>query len=316
MLSPPPLSPTPLPHHQQSQQPTALVLGGCSGSGYYAVLHLYIAGYKIYLSGRSKTRVLKCIDELKQDALLLQSHHDLQSHNNLQPPTVLLQPPTGLLHFLQVDFTDLASVVLAANFISSTESHLNLLINNLSTFIPYTTTADGFETLLQINYIAPFLLVTKLMPLLEAARGTFITTTSPVHRLQPKYFDLSNLYDYRPLIIFTWLRYVRSQVCCIHLVNIISLRNPDISCKVVDTGVVMNPSHFSFITRLPMIGLIFWVVFQVFGYLLGSLPQQGAERIIRQQNRGIRNKIAENMDYSARTWIWTISQLNERNIHI
>lgn len=292
--------------------PTALVLGGCSGSGYYTVLHLYISGYKIYLSGRSKTRVLKCIDELKQDALAICLASLPSSHSPAPPPPQL----HGQLHYLQVDFTDLSSVASAANLVLAAESHLNLLINNLSTFIPYTTTTDGFEILLQINYIAPFLLVTKLLPLLQAAHGTFITTTSPVHRLQPKYFDLSNLFLYRPRFVFNWVRYVRSKVCCIHLINILSLRNPDITCKVVDTGVIMNPNHFSFITRLPIIGLVFWLVFQVFGYFFGVLTEAGAERIIREYQSPILNKVAENMDYSARTWIWTINQLNERNMHI
>lgn len=315
---------------------TVLILGGCSGIGWYTVLHLYLHGFVVYISGRSKSRVLKCIDELQEEAFhirLTYTSQELLEHRFL-----------GELVFLELDLSSLKSVIKASRNLIKLEDNLNILINNLSTnFLPYMTTDDGFEIQLQLNYISPFLLVVQLLPLLENTSHLFPTidppkiiyTGSPAHHLLVKYFDMSRDLNYKPMVVFNWLRYGRAKVSGIHLIKMLALRNPKILSVTVDPGFVMNPNFFSYLTRLPIVGILFWCLYQIFGFFFGSSIQQGSYGIIKacldpeidlEDDNGktfnrdgteIRpSKVANNMDYAARTWIWTLNKLNERGIHI
>lgn len=71
------------------------------------------------------------------------------------------------LHFLQLDLTDLHSVRAAAERFRAQEERLDLLINNAGVMtVPYKLTVDGFESQWQVNYVAPHVLTSSLMPLL------------------------------------------------------------------------------------------------------------------------------------------------------
>ncbi|CAH6719233.1 probable oxidoreductase Env9p [[Candida] jaroonii] len=313
---------------------TVLILGGCSGLGWYTVLHLYLHGYVIYITGRSKSRVLKSIDELRQESINIRSNYTSQELNERY---------LGELLYLELDLSQLSSVLSAANKLINTERNLNILINNLSTnFIPYMKTQDGFEIQLQLNYISPFLLIIKLLPLLENTTNYYpeieppkiIYTSSPSHYFFFSYFSMDEDFKYKPIFFFNWIRYGKAKISGIHLIKMLSLRNPKILSTIVDPGFVMNPTIFSYFTRLPIIGILFWCLFEIFGYFFGSTMEEGSFSVIKncldpdltfddngkifdtngKEVKG--SRVANNMDYAARTWIWTINKLNEKNIHI
>lgn len=315
---------------------TVLILGGCSGVGWYTVLHLYLHGYIIYITGRSKSRVIKCIDELKQESINIRLTYTSLEHSQHR---VL-----GELIYLELDLSNLNSVHNVSKTLIRLELNLNILINNLSTnFLPYHKTPDGFELQLQVNYISPFLVIIQLLPLLENTADLFpnidapkiIYTSSPVHRFAFKYFDLNSDLKYYPGFIFNVLRYSRAKVLGIHMIKMLALRNPRILSVTIDPGYVMNANFFSSLTRFPIVGIFFWLLYQMFGFLFGSSIEAGACGIIKTcldpsldleddngktfSNDGQEttcSKVANNMDYAARTWIWTLNKLNERNIRI
>lgn len=318
-------------HHDRR---TVLILGGCVGLGWYTVLHLYLHGYVIYITGRSKSRVLKSIDELKTEAIRIRLKYAPQDFQHR-----LL----GELIYLELDLSNLNSVVSVADRLMTLENNLNILINNLSTnFLPYMKTGDGFEIQLQLNYISPFLLIIKLLPLLENTANLFphidppkiVYTSSPSHYVFLKYFDMEEDFNYWPVFFFNWIRYSRAKVSGIHLVKMLALRNPRILSVIVDPGFVMNPTIFSFFTRLPLIGIVFWCLFQIFGHFFGSTIEQGSFAVIktcldpelafkdngkmfdRDGKYSNPSTVANNMDYAARTWIWTIKKLNEQTVYI
>ncbi|EGV65481.1 NAD(P)-dependent dehydrogenase [Yamadazyma tenuis] len=314
---------------------TVLILGGCSGIGWYTVLYLFLHGYVVYITGRSKSRVLKCIDELEKEAIHIRrtyTSHELSSERYL-----------GHLRYLELDPSSLTSVLHTSSAFAKLEDHLNIFINNLSTSqLPPTLTQDNFEISLQLNYIAPFLLITQLLPLLENTSlhshldpPKIIYTSTPLHRLQLSYWSLDTTWPTYAHTVFGWFRYCNAKVSGIHMVKMLGLRNPKILSIAVDTGFVMNPNSFSFLTRLPIIGVMFWCLFQVFGYFFGSSVEEGSYAIIKTcldptldlehdngkyfDSRGFDSspsRVAGDMDYAARTWIWTVNKLNERGIHI
>lgn len=314
----------------------ALITGGNSGVGWYTVLHLYLHGYIVYIAARSKTRVNTSINELKEEAMLIRLKYTSQQSSN--------ERFLGELYFLEIDLLSLSSVLNAVETFKSREKHLNILINNASVMaLPYSLTKDGFEIQMQTNYISPFLLTTKLLPLLESSSELFPKSDPPKiiylssigHQLAFKYFNLNSTFNYRPNIVFTWFRYGLAKTCGIHFMKMLALRNPKILCMSVHPGLVMNTNLFSYWTRLPIIGILFWCLFQIFGYLFGVSSEQGSYATVRccldpklslEEDNGkyfVTNgaeaepsKIARNMNFAARTWIWTVQELSERKISI
>lgn len=312
---------------------TALITAGNSGVGWQLVLQLYLHGYVVYLAGRSKSRCAKLILELQAEA-----HAVRATYTSHERSTRFL----GELHYLEIDLTSLASVCGAVAAFRNLEKSLSLLINNAGVAVlPYKITPDGFELQLQTNYVAPFLLTTKLLPLLErsaelpsadAPRVIYISSVS--HRLVLHNLSLSTRLNYSPNFLFTWFRYAVAKNAGIHFMKMLALRNPRILCVSVQPGFIMNANYFSYWTRLPLIGIVFWCMFQLFGFFFGVNVHQAAEAILQcaidpaitpetdngghftSRGKSSPAKVARNMDYAARTWIWTIHQLGKRNIDI
>lgn len=78
---------------------------------------------------------------------------------------------------------------------------LDILINNAGIiFNRYEKTVDGFETHLQVNYLAPFLLTSLLMPLLKASeQGRIINVSAHAYSSAS-----AKMTDEDPLNIGTW----------------------------------------------------------------------------------------------------------------
>lgn len=305
------------------------ITGGSSGVGYYTVLHLYLHGYIIYIAGRSKSRVTKSIAELTETADAIVRDY---------PPKC--RRFVGKLNFLELDLCDLNLVQRAVEKFKLLESRLHVLINNAGVMaIPFSMTQDNFEIQLQTNYISPFLLTTLLIPMLENSASTtfsprIIYLSSVGHKLNFRYFPMDSNFNYLPNFIFTWIRYAKAKTAGIHFTNMLALRNPQILSMSVHPGLVMNTNLFTYWTRLPIVGMMFWCLFQIFGYLFGITPEEGATTVVRccldpklnaHDNNGkyfingeeaSPSKVASDMDYAARTWIWTVHELSERGISI
>lgn len=92
--------------------------------------------------------------------------------------------PPRRLHFVHADFTKLSEVDELAAMLAATVPCLHALINAAS--IPAgerrSRTEDGYETTLQVNYLAPQRLIMALAPAVAAARGRVVTVSSPLHR--------------------------------------------------------------------------------------------------------------------------------------
>ncbi|KAL7667192.1 NAD(P)-binding protein [[Candida] zeylanoides] len=321
--------PSALPYYNPDvERRVAVVTGGNSGIGLYTVLHLYLHGHIVYIAGRSKSRVLKAVGEIKELAA---------ERRVLYPPSVALQRPVGELFFLDVDLSNLHSVVRAAEIFKGLETRLHVLVNNAGVMaLPFGLTEDGFETQLQTNYVAPFVLTTRLLPLLDRSEGARVVTLSSIgHHFAFRYFSMDSHFNYWPNILFTWFRYGIAKTAGIHFMKMLALRNPAILCLSVHPGFVMNTNLFSYWTRLPFVGIVFWCFFQIFGYFFGVSNEEGAMATVKccmdpaltvQRDNGkyfatggveaAPSRVARDMDYAARTWIWTLKELGNRNISI
>lgn len=330
-----PFDPQKLPYlNPVKDRRTVLITAGTSGVGYYTVLHLYLHGYVVYMAGRSKTRANSIIEKLREALKLEVEGYSLEQK---------VERFLGELHYLEMDLASLSSVIDTVVAFQSLEQNLNILINNAGvSVLPYTVTGDGFELLLQTSYVAPFLLTIKLIPMLERTSYLFpdagppkvVYITSVIHQMVFTQFNLSSRLNYYPNFIFTWYRFAVAKTAGIHFMKMLALRNPRILCISVLPGNVMNTDHFTYLTRLPIIGLMFWCLFQICSFLFGVTSQVGANSVLNcSMNPTITSpkdngshylalevkspsSIANNMDYAAQTWIWTIHQLGKRNIDV
>jgi NAD(P)-dependent dehydrogenase (short-subunit alcohol dehydrogenase family) len=91
---------------------------------------------------------------------------------------ILARHPNARLEVRRVDLADLASVREFADGLAGLA--VDVLINNAGVMAPPTrmTTADGFELQFGSNFLGPFALTVRLLPLLLAAPGPRVVTMS------------------------------------------------------------------------------------------------------------------------------------------
>ena len=324
--------PDTLPYYDPiNERKVAVITGGTGGIGYYTCLYLYIHGFTVYLCGKNSQRVYKTIKDIIEEAKLrykrkqkigLVNHYDINKF--------------GSLHYVHMDLRDLRCVERACEKLIKLEKHVDVLINNAGIMaIPFETTRDGFEIQLQVNYISHFLFTMKLLPLVKACHGRIISLSSLGHFLQYKYWRLSEQFNYFPNIVFTWFRYAVSKTALIQFSKMLAIKNPDVLCVSLHPGLVMNTNLFSYWTRLPIVGIFFWMLFQVINFFFGITNEQGSIGTLRCAmsleldnesdngkyftTGGVESKsssIANNLDDAATTWIWTVHQLNDRGFEI
>ena len=119
---------------------------------------------------------------------------------------ILAAHPHARLEVRRLDLADLASVQDFADGLVADGTPIDLLVNNAGVMTPPTrfTTADGFELQFGSNYLGPFALTMRLLPLLLAATAPRVVTMSSglanMGRIQ--FDDLQWQRRYRPMAAY------------------------------------------------------------------------------------------------------------------
>jgi NAD(P)-dependent dehydrogenase (short-subunit alcohol dehydrogenase family) len=134
----------------------AVITGANSGTGKEAAKRLAAAGAHVIMAVRTVAKGEAARAEI------------LASH------------PSARLEVRRVDLADLTSVQEFADGLVADGTPLDLLLNNAGVMTPPTrmTTADGFELQFGSNYLGPFALTMRLLPLLLAAPAPRVVTMS------------------------------------------------------------------------------------------------------------------------------------------
>lgn len=160
-----------------------LITGGTAGLGAESARVLHKTGAKIFITGRDLAKGQRIADSIG-------------AANPSNPP----------IEVIEMDQSRLGSVRDAAkNFLEQSEGKVNMVMVNagiVASTVP--KTADGFEAVFGINYLAPFLLVQLLTPALLAStsptlNSRLVVVSSAGHRasnIDPlNYNDHSDEYD-------------------------------------------------------------------------------------------------------------------------
>ena len=146
----------------------AVVTGANSGTGREATRRLAAAGARVVMAVRTPAKGEQARSE------------------------ILAQHPGAQLEVRRIDLADLASVRDFADGLIAGGTPLDLLINNAGVMAPPTrfTTADGFELQFGSNFLGPFALTVRLLPLvLAAAAPRVVTMSSGVANFGRIHFD-------------------------------------------------------------------------------------------------------------------------------
>jgi NAD(P)-dependent dehydrogenase (short-subunit alcohol dehydrogenase family) len=133
-----------------------VVTGANSGTGKEAVRRLAGAGARVVMAVRTPAKGEQARDE------------------------ILAQHPGAQIEVRRIDLADLGTVRDFADRLIADGTPLDLLVNNAGVMAPPTrmTTADGFELQMGSNFLGPFALTVRLLPLLLAARAPRVATMS------------------------------------------------------------------------------------------------------------------------------------------
>ena len=132
---------------------TIVITGSSDGVGAAAARRLAAGGDNVVVIGRSVSKTKAIANQLRTD-------------------------------YLCADFSDLAQVRALARDLRQRYRRIDVLANNAgSAFAADGLTIDGFDSVLQVNYLAAFLLTTLLMDVLVASKARIICTSSSSQRL-------------------------------------------------------------------------------------------------------------------------------------
>lgn len=147
-------------HGQDLNGKVAIVTGANCGIGFETARALALHGCLVIFACRSMDRAQAAIDKIKQE-----------------------RSAAKCLAF-ELDLQSLASVKLFADQFKRRFKSLNILILNAGVFgIPYSQTADGLETVFQVNHLSHFYLTLLLeKPLAQSAPSRVVVVSSESHR--------------------------------------------------------------------------------------------------------------------------------------
>jgi NAD(P)-dependent dehydrogenase (short-subunit alcohol dehydrogenase family) len=143
-----------------SDTPTVLITGATDGIGYATARRFVDEGATVYLHSPDRDSGEEALTRLVKDGA---------------------EPLR--LNLVVADFTRLEEVARLADALAATLPSLDVLVNNAAVAAPQgrTYTQDGQELTFQVNYLAPYLLTTKLVPRVVAAGGRVVNVSSHRH---------------------------------------------------------------------------------------------------------------------------------------
>jgi NAD(P)-dependent dehydrogenase (short-subunit alcohol dehydrogenase family) len=133
--------------------PVALVTGATGGLGRHIALRLAKDGYRLLLQGRDVVRLAELSAEVR-------------AAGGPSPQVI------------RADFRDLENVAALCETVERTTGRLDLVLNNAGTGFQYepdlTSGGDSIAPTFQVNYLAPYLIMHRLLPLMRGVEGSAI----------------------------------------------------------------------------------------------------------------------------------------------
>ncbi len=185
---------------------TCLITGANSGLGFATAKRFAELGANVVLVCRDFQKGKNAMNEIKKEVL------------------------GANLELMICDLASIKSILDFTKKFKETHSELNVLFNNAAVLTQNrTVTEDGYERMLQVNYLAPVLLTTSLLDLLKSSKeARIINIAVPPEKLQVDFDDLQFLTHYKPFDEF-----MRTKLYLL-------LYSIELSKRLAGTGIIVN----------------------------------------------------------------------------
>jgi NAD(P)-dependent dehydrogenase (short-subunit alcohol dehydrogenase family) len=234
-----------------------VVTGANSGTGKEATRRLAAAGARVVMAVRTVAKGEQARDE------------------------ILARQPSAQLEIRRIDLADLASVKEFADGLVADGTPVHVLINNAGVMAPPTrmTTADGFELQFGSNFLGPFALTMRLLPLVLAAPAPRVVTMSSgvASYGRIRFDDLQWERGYRPNLVYAQSK-LADLMMTLHLADLATRHGWDL---------ISNAAHPGFTrTNLQTAGASLGrdkpkrTPFNSLGFLPSQEVQQGTEPLL------------------------------------
>ncbi|MFE4678368.1 SDR family oxidoreductase [Streptomyces sp. NPDC056723] len=235
----------------------AVVTGANSGTGKEAAKRLAGAGADVILAVRTPAKGEQAKAEI------------LAAH------------PGARTQVRRLDLADLSSVQDFADSLIAEGRPLDLLLNNAGVMnVPQRTeTADGFELQLGSNFLGPFALTNRLLPLLLAAPAPRVATMSSgtANRARIDFDDLQSARSYSPTRAYAQSK-LADMLMMVHLAELATQRG----WPLLSAGAHPGYTRTNLMTSGPTVnggqpGLMESILYKI---VPSQGPQQGAEPLL------------------------------------
>ncbi len=196
----------------------AVVTGATGGIGIEITRALLKDGFRVIMACRNIEKA-----DQKRKELLLQGS-DLSEDR---------------IEVMHLDLFSLSGVAAFADKLLRREEKLNVLINNAGTISSsYSQTQEGLEHTVGVNYVAPYLLTRKLLPLMDSGSRivNIISCTYVIGKLTfPDFFTRGRCGAFRRLLVYS-----NTKLALLLFTLSLSdkLRERNVSVNAVDPGIV------------------------------------------------------------------------------
>ncbi|ESK90289.1 short chain dehydrogenase [Moniliophthora roreri MCA 2997] len=246
------------------QGKVVIVTGGNRGTGYATIQHLLRGGAKVYMGARDEKKAKEAIEKLKKD----------ESWKG-----------KGEVSWLKLDLSDPREAKKAAEDFTTKEKRLDVLVNNAALLpdSPFEKTPDGTSSIVNVNYISPFVFTETLLPMMKSTALSvpdsdvrIVILSSKAHKHVPsstKFEEVSDFcVEYKDRYLGALIRYGHTKLIEIlwakHLQNRLQSSNP----RVPITVMAVHPGNVdTYSERLPLSWL--WKLFM---RLTTVDPERGA----------------------------------------
>ena len=193
------------------KDPVCVVTGASAGIGRETARGMAERGYAVVIIGRDQTRTEEAVAYVR-------------SHSSV-----------GLVESRLCDFSSLDGVRNLAADLLSTQSRIDVLINNAGLWHPERRlSSDGIEDTFAVNHLAPFLLTNLLLPrLTESGSARIVNVSSRLHEKQSTFHfdDPQSTRSYHGLRAYSQSK----------LANV--LFSTELAARLTGTGVTSNALH-------------------------------------------------------------------------
>lgn len=319
-------NPNTLPFNDpETSTKTALVTGASSGIGWYTTLHLYMHGWDVFLGVRNVSKGQKAIDDIKAEAQKRQLNGGVSATAKF-----------GQMALVEMDLLDIKSLDKVEAQLQKIEK-LDLLVHNAGIMaVPRENSKDGWEVQMQTNYVAPFVLTDRLLPLLQKAPNPRIVYLSSIgHQFARRPTPLDTRQDGFPGLYYGFVRYGYSKAAGMQMINQLAKDYPQILSVSVHPGFVMETELYRHWNSLPLVGPLFNAGFRGFGVVCGvskeegcystlvaalspelTAPADSGDFLWTKGTQGTPSSLVKNEKYALENWNWTVNQMEQKGVRI